>query len=225
MKDFRLDRKADRDYILDVNTRENKPTVEGGESTEELLITFADGRVFRDVQFNEESIRKIIKQQEAQAKAGVENINVFEKRKTRSGIMTGAAIVGGPVIGALAATAITNPIALAIGTGVLTLAAAVPAACSLIKNTGKVSELRKIKYRDEHSTELREYPNYRNALVGLSARKREWFESMEEEGHDPFCITEIDSYTQSDLEQIVQNIATEKKYQFTYTPRRTASGK
>lgn len=225
MKDFRLDRKADRDYILDVKTRESRPTVEGQETTEELLITFADGRVFRDVQFNEESIRKIIKQQEAQAKAGVENIGVFEKRKTRAGIMTGAAIVGGPVIGALAATAIANPVTLAIGTGVLTLTAAVPAVCSLVKNSGKVSELRKIKYRDDHSTDLREFPNYRNALVGLSSRKKNWFEGMLEEGQDPFCITEIDSYSQGDLEQIVQNIETEKKYQFTYVPRKTAGAR
>lgn len=229
MKDFRLDRKADPKYILDVKTSKDKiQTEEGAKSQETLSVRFADGRVFKNIHYSEENISKIIDQQEKQAKAGVENISVFEKRKTNAGIMTGASIIGGPVIGAVAtavAGASANPLAFAIGTGVVTLAAAIPSLYSLFKNGAKVKELNKIKYRDEHKEELRAYPLYQNALVGLSTKTRNWFELMDQEGHDPFCITEIDSYTQSDLEQIMENMDTEKQYQFTYAPKRTAASK
>lgn len=221
MKDFRTSRNADRDYILDVETQDIKSQEEGVEDTRKIVVTFADGRVF-NVDYSPEMLAKFVKQQENQAKEGVKNIEEFQKRKTLSGVMTGAAIVGGPVIGALAASTITNPIVLAIGTGVLTLTTAVPALCLLIRDTGKVSQLNKIKYRDEHLAELKEYPYYENALVGLSSRKRAWFEEMHDEGYDPFSITEIDSCSMSDYEQIVQNVKTSKKYQMT---RRTATQK
>ena len=221
MKDFRTSRKADRDYILDVETQEVKAQEAGVADTKEIVVTFADGRVFH-VDYSEVMLGKFVKQQEEQAKEGVKNIGEFQKRKTLSGVMTGAAIVGGPVIGTLAASAIANPVVLAVGTGVLTLTAAVPAVCSLIRNAGKVSQLNKIKYRDDHLAELKEYPYYDNALVGLSSRKRAWFEDMHHDGYDPFSITEIDSCTMSDYEQIVQNVETSKKYQMT---RKTASSK
>ena len=221
MKDFRTSRKADRDYILDVRTRDIKSQEEGVADTKKIVVTFADGRVF-NVDYSEEMLSKFVKQQEAQAKEGVKNIGEFQKRKTLSGVMTGASIVGGPVIGTLAASTIANPVVLAVGTGVITLAAAIPSVCSLIKNTGKVGQLNKIKYRDEHMAELKDYPYYENALVGLSSRKRAWFEGMYREGYDPFSITEIDSYTMSDIEQIVQNVETSKKYQMS---RRPASSK
>ncbi|MBQ2910577.1 MAG: hypothetical protein IJE53_07190 [Bacilli bacterium] len=225
MKDFRLDRKADPKYILDVKPVKNRPTAEGEEARETLTITFADGRKFDNIEYSAENIQTIIAQQERQARAGVKNLPVFQGRKTIAGVMTAASIVGGPVIGAVTSTAIDNPIALAIGTGVVTLAALIPSACSLVKNAGKVKELRKIKFRDVHRKELETYPNYENALAGLPTRKRQWFEGMANEGQDPFCITEIDSYTQRDLEQIMENMETEKQYTFKYAPRKTASSK
>ena len=105
MKDFRLDRKADPKYILDVKPQEEIRTTADNqtETTETLSIVFADGRVFNNVEYSEENIKKIVAQQEKQAKAGVDNMNVFEKRRTTAGIMTTASIVGGPIIGAVAA--------------------------------------------------------------------------------------------------------------------------
>ena len=104
MKDFRLDRKADPKYILDVTTSKDTTRTEDGKKVQETLsVKFADGRVFKNVNFDEENIAKIIAQQEKQAKAGVGNISVFEKRKTKAGVMTGASIIGGPVIGVAAA--------------------------------------------------------------------------------------------------------------------------
>ena len=229
MKYYRLDRKADPKYILDVITSKDTIRTEDGKKVQETLsVKFADGRVFKNVNYDEENIAKIIAQQEKQAKDGISYINDFEKRKTKAGVMTGASIVGGPVIGVAAATmagSSANPVAFAIGTGIITLAAAIPSLYSLFKNGAKVKELNKIKYRDEHREKLRAYPLYENALVGLSARKRNWFEAMSKEGNDPFCITEIDSYSQNDLELIMENMDTEKQYQFVYAPKRQASAK
>lgn len=227
MKDFRLDRKAEPKYILDVKTDTETTVAEDDsrETTETLRVVFADGRVFNNLEYSEENIKKIIEQQEKQAAAGVGNISVFEKRKTKAGIMTAASIVGGPVIGAVAAGLLPNPFTVAIGAGILTVATAIPAVCSLVKNAGKVSELRKIKYRDDHRKELSTFDQYENSLVGLSSRKRRWFSEMKEEGNDPFCITEIDEFSQSDLEQIIENIDTEKTYKFTYSKRPAAAKK
>ena len=223
MKDFRLDRKADPKYIVDVKTTMVETAAENDqtEQTEALSIVFADGRVFKNVVYSEENLAKIIAQQEKQAKAGVENIGVFEKRKTRAGIMTAASIAGGPVIGAVVAGLLPNPFTVAVAAGVLTIATAIPAVYSLVKNSGKVSELRKIKYRDEHRKKLNEYSNFENALVGLPRRKQKWFAEMAESEGDPFSIVEIDSFSQRDLEQIVENMDTEKTYGFTYVKKPT----
>ena len=229
MKDFRLDRKAEPKYILDIDTKVEKVKTEEGTQTEETLsVRFADGRVFRNIHYSEDNIQKVIEQQERQAQAGLENINVFERRKTLAGIMTGATIVGGPVISVMATSMLgtsENPYVMALNAGIVTLLALVPSVCTLIKNSGKVRELHKIKYRNEHKDDLRSYPLYQNALAGLSSSKKQWFELMAQEGLDPFAITEIDLYSKKDLEQIVENIDTEKQYQFVYAPRRSATSK
>lgn len=226
MKDFRVKRDEEPKYILDVKTEEQTFGENDSQETRETLsIIFADGRVFRNIEYSEANLKKIIEQQEAQAKAGVENIGVFAKRKTRAGIMTTASIVGGPVIGAVAAGLLPNPFTVAIGAGILTVATAIPAVCSLVKNAGKVSELSKIKYRDDNREKLQTFTKYENALVGLSSRQRKWFAEMVEEGNDPFSITEIDEFSQSDLEQIIENIDTEEKFKFTYAKRPKTSKK
>lgn len=217
MKDFRLDRKAEQKYILGVTESTKKvASKQGPIEIDTLSVKFASGKVFKNISYTEENLQKIINKQERQAKKGVEDIGVFKKRKTKAGLMTGASIIGGPVIGALATTTDLNPLTIAIGAGVITLGTFVPALYSLIKNSGKVAELEKIDYRDKNISELETYPQYENALVGLSTRKREWFEEMAEEGDDPFCITEIDSYSKKDLETIMENMGTENAYQFTY---------
>ena len=230
MKDFRLERKANPKYILNVEPVTG-PATESGEPEELLEVTFADGRVFRNIRSTDENIATIVAQQEKQAQEGVENLSVFKRRKTLSGVMSAASVVGGPFI-VKAVTSLcegaqqaeSDPLTFAISAGVVTLAALIPSLCSLVKNAGKVKELNKIKYRTEHREELTTYTEYENSLVGLSPRKQEWFESAVEQGFDPFCITEIDSYSEADLRQIMDNIETEKTYQFTYQakPKTTA---
>ena len=225
MKDFRLDRKAEPKYILDVKTQTTRETVgEEVHDIETYSVKFADGRVFKNILVDDANLQKIIAQQEKQAKAGVENIDVFVKRKKMSGIMTAASIVGGPIIYAAADIATKmDPVAIAIGTGIVTLSALIPSVCSLVKNAGKVGQLRKIEYRDKNKGELSSYTDYENSLAGLSRGTRRYFEEMAEEGQDPFCITEIDQYSLADLEQITENIKTEKTYKFTYRTTQSAN--
>ena len=67
---------------------------------ETLEVHFADGKVFKNVKYDKENLDKIIKRQEEQAAQGVENLPVFKRRLTLSGIMAAASIVGGPFIAA-----------------------------------------------------------------------------------------------------------------------------
>lgn len=216
MKDYRLDQKADPDYIVSV--KEKKSTQDAKNTT--LEVKFADGRKFKNIIANDVNISKIIEQQELQAKAGVENIDVFKNKRTRDGIATGLVLlVGG------AGTINMNSHTFVIATGVITLLTALPFAYSLVRNSRKVKELHKIKYRDEHRDELESFSGYENALAGLSTRKQKWFKDMMKKHEDPFSITEIDSYSKHDLETITKNINTEKNYQFTYKPRQTQPDK
>ena len=53
MKDFRLDRKADPKYILNVTTSKDTTRTEEGKKVQETLsVKFADGRVFKNVNFD-----------------------------------------------------------------------------------------------------------------------------------------------------------------------------
>ena len=226
MKDYRLDRKAEPNYILGVTRKDHEVVDEAGKPISTLHVRFADGRTFKKLVCNEENVAKVIKQQEEQAKKGVENISVFEKRKTKAGIMTGAAIIGGPLIASAADSLVnvatqteSNPVSLCISAGVITLATLVPGIYSLIKNSSKVKELKKIKFRNDNREQLQTFPQYENALVGLPKRKQRWFENVVDNESDPFCITEIDEYTENDLRQIMKNMDTEKTYQFAYTAK------
>ena len=50
MKDFRLDRKAEPKYILDVKTQTTRETVgEEVHDVETYSVKFADGRVFKNI--------------------------------------------------------------------------------------------------------------------------------------------------------------------------------
>ena len=69
MKDFRLDRKAEPKYILDVKTQTTRETVgEEVHDVETYSVKFADGRVFKNILVDDANLQKIIAQQEKQAK-------------------------------------------------------------------------------------------------------------------------------------------------------------
>ena len=232
MKDYRLKKSEQLDYIVEVRPSEAFTLDGQDEAYEAFEVKFADGRVFKNILVDKENVAKVIQKQEEQAKAGVANLPVFERRKTLGGVMTGAAIIGGPLVATAGMTAIENastagndPLSFAIGVGVVTLGCLIPGVYSLIKNAPKVSELRKIKYRDEHREALNSITNYENALAGISKKTAKELIARQENDEDPYCITYVDSYSQKDLETIVGNVEREKAFQFTYAAKSTAAAK
>lgn len=229
MKDYRINKDEQKDYIIGVRTVSSK----GKETPKTLEVEFADGRVFKNIVCDDNNMAKIVEQLEKQAQAGVGNIEVFEKKKTVAGRVLALSLplgfAGGGLISATVEQAAPelqdDPSLFLIGMGAITLMAAIPSAYSLIKNSPKVKELRTIKYRNEHRTELDSFNNYENALAGLPEDTANMFLASVVKGEDPFSVVYIDSYDQQDLETIVENIEREKEYQFTYVKTPTNSKK
>ena len=213
MKDYSLDKEQAKHYIKDFRTVK----AEGGDEYE---IIFADGTVFKQVQANEENLKKIERIQEEQAKSGVANKDVFISRRTKTGILTGLSAVVAGTVGYGLTTLVANAgfvdptaLTLAIGTGVITILGSIPAFAKLVKNCGKVKELEKIEYRDAHQQELSNIDNYANSLSGVSSKVTRLIEEEE----NPFSILNIDSFTQEDLETIIDNMEREEKTGLQYT--------
>ena len=104
--------------------------------------------------------------------------------------------------------------------------AAVVAAISLVgtfiscykakKYNDTQKEFEKIDYRNENKERLESYRDYPNALAGLPKAKQKYFQTE----NAPFCITNIDNFSEDDLKTINNNIAREEKLRFTYVKKR-----
>ena len=207
MKDYSLDKEQAKHYIKDFRTVKT----EGGDEYE---IIFADGTVFKNVRADEANLQKIERIQEEQAKNGVANKETFISRRTKTGVLTGlSAVVAGAAGYGLTTLATTmgfvdpTAITFAIGTGIITILGTIPAFSKLMQNHGKVKELEKIEYRDTHKEQLSNIGGYANSLVGVSAKVA----SLIEEEENPFSILNIDSFSQEDLETIIDNMEREQK--------------
>lgn len=207
MKDYSLDKEQAKHYIKDFRTVKT----EGGDEYE---IIFADGTVFKNVRADEANLQKIERIQEEQAKNGVANKETFISRRTKTGVLTGlSAVVAGAAGYGLTTLATTmgfvdpTAITFAIGTGIITILGTIPAFSKLMQNHGKVKELEKIEYRDTHKEQLSNIGGYANSLVGVSAKVT----SLIEEEENPFSILNIDSFSQEDLETIIDNMEREQK--------------
>ena len=207
MKDYSLDKEQSKHYIKDFRTVKT-------ENGDEYEIIFADGTVFKNVQANEENLKKIERIQEEQAKKGVENKETFISRRTKTGVLTGLSAVAAGVAGygltTLASTmGFVDPTAItfAVGTGVITILGSIPAFSKLMQNHAKVKELEKIEYRDTHTEQLENIEAYANSLVGVPSKVAR----LIEEEQNPFSILNIDSFSQEDLETIIDNMEREKQ--------------
>lgn len=207
MKDYSLDKEQSKHYIKDFRTVKT-------ENGDEYEIIFADGTVFKNVQANEENLKKIERIQEEQAKKGVENKETFISRRTKTGVLTGLSAVAAGIAGygltTLASTmGFVDPTAItfAIGTGVITILGSIPAFSKLMQNHAKVKELEKIEYRDTHTEQLENIEAYANSLVGVPSKVAR----LIEEEQNPFSILNIDSFSQEDLETIIDNMEREKQ--------------
>ena len=209
MKDYSLDQESRKNYIVNMYVADNKT----------LTVVFADGTCFSNIANTQENVDKIAAIQEAQAKKAVANYPTF-KRKEKFALGTFVASVGAS-IGAgvlLQSMPFTNDPLTSIVTGAAVIGAfVVPAGIHLCKSSAKMSELEKIKYRDEHRTTLEQYSVFPNSLMGL--RNKRHFAFSRNQGIDAFSILDIDNFTKEDLESIVTNVEREKKYSFGYTKR------
>ncbi len=209
MKDYSLDRDSKKNYIVNMYVAENKT----------LTIVFADGTCFENIANTQENVDKIVAIQEAQAQKAVSNYPTF-KRKERLALGTFVASIGASV-GAgmlLQSMPLVNDPLTSIVTGAAVVGAfIVPAGIHLCRSSAKMTELDKIKYRDEHRTILEQYRVFPNSLMGL--RNKRHFAFSRSQGIDAFSILDIDNFSKEDLEGIVTNVEREKKYSFGYTKR------
>lgn len=212
MKDYTLKESEKSQYIIDF-WREQDGT---------LSVKFADGKIFSKIAYSAENLKKIEEAQEKQARKGIIHYDRFNTERKNSKVST---ILAGSVTGvmyALGASSmfvpaiqsmdlgVAGPIALGVGT--VTAIGTILSAHKLKKNTGKVRELDKIKYRDAHIDELQSARGYNNAFTGLNTKAAKYYKK---EAH-PYSILNIDKFTQDELETIVQNMATEDATGFDY---------
>lgn len=210
MKNYALNSSEAERFITDV--REN--------SNGTLTITFADGKVFKNIAYTPDNIQKIIAQQEEQAAKGISNYKVFKKKESRAEgrlLLTGIGLCGA-TYGVFCIPAVeqaiqqTNGWPVTLGVGLVLVLGVIPGYARIVRENKRVRELEKLKYRQEHLEDLRSYQQYPNSLSGVNPRVANWIQS---EG-DPFGILNIDQYDEEDLKQICGNIETEKEFGFQY---------
>ena len=122
-----------------------------------LEIEFADGRVFKNIERNDENIKKINKIQEEQARKGLDNYVVFKNRFIKAIVYLGCS---GFATGLVLATALTSqmtPVELFTGLGVINVFGTIPSFCKLLRNKLKMNELDKVSYRDNNIDILKNY--------------------------------------------------------------------
>ena len=188
-----------------------------------LEIEFADGRVFKNIERNDENIKKINKIQEEQARKGLDNYVVFKNRFIKAIVYLGCS---GFATGLVLATALTSqmtPVELFTGLGVINVFGTIPSFCKLLRNKLKMNELDKVSYRDNNIDILKNYKNYENSLVGLDSCTSNYFN--ESSPDNAFAIVNADNYEKSDLETIVSNIDREESLGFTYAKKKYVKNK
>ena len=210
MKDYTLSEEDKSRYILDIHSNPDKT----------FDVEFADGSVFRGVEATSENYLKVKRILEDQAKKGVENYSVFEGNREKAkvcsalsglGLATlGVGICSIPKIGDIILR--EPPVAAICGVTALTVLGTMPSIVKMVKNSKKVDELDKIRYRNDHRRELESIPRYPNSLCGT----RESIKTLIRRDRDPFSMLHVDDYSIEDLENIVNNVQKEEDYQFTY---------
>ena len=209
-----------KDYLLDDKKGASKYIREAREDGKgNLSIEFGDGSVFRNIEACPENIQKIVEVQEAQAKNGIKNMSSYINREKSSKVRTIlsglGSVAGSTLLSVIASSCLQqpmNPLIVTAGIGAITILGTIPAYYRLRKDHAKVEELSKLRYRNEHLSELRSYAKYPNALAGIRPRLSSWMKKQE----DPFSILSIDEFSEEDLRKIVSNMDVEEAYQFHY---------
>lgn len=227
MKSYRIDKSKYPTDILEVTIGEPIEDEQGNPiSKDSLDVHFADGRVYTRLENEPENIAKIHAKQEKQVEDGISILPRLKRRRTLGGITRGIFSLVGTIAAPIFSNQIILPtfdveadtVKMAITGGILAvtgLAGAIGTGVYLKNKNLAIDELEKLKYRNDHSSELNSIDEYPNSLVGLSQKQIDRIESYESD-EDPFNVGVVDSYTKKDLETIVSNVEREKEFGFQY---------
>lgn len=210
MRDYRL--KKNGCYIREVTSDILK------DGTEVLNVKFANGRVFKNILYDKENMKKIVEQQENQAQEGINNLPLLKKKLKKQGIITGCTGMLGGITGygisQMQELLFQNddPIILPLSIGLLTITGLAIGLGPLIKNKMIIGEIEKIKFCEENRHDLRAYIYYPNSLVNVNKKSAEILRDAKKQRLDPFYTINVDCFTRSDLENIVENVHRERKY-------------
>lgn len=206
MRDFSKNKEEREKYVLKVFYMDN----------DTYTVVFADGRVFEGIKACDENIEKLNQLQEEQAKNGVDNIDYFKKRVTKSGIITAFVgafmVVGSMVVASLPHMKSQDPIFITSSLGMIVILGVIPPFAKLVEDYKSVCELEKYKFRDLHRNELNSVFDYQNSLSGIDKEKKNKIIELDK----PFSMIYMDYYNQDDLEMIISDIEKENSFQFIY---------
>ncbi len=220
MKDYTLSKDDERDYI--------KEFIEEANGT--YTVVFASGKRFV-VSPTDKNFSTLVEQQEAQAQEAVSNYDKFVVKRNIGRVLTPisgiAAGIGGYALSTLPLVQSVvgdNPVALAAGIGTIAILGAIPMGVKLVRNSGRVKELKKIKMRDKNEERLIQIltsPEHRNRFQGLKQGSKERLREVMHEGCNPWSIIFVDEpyFDLKEMQTLLDNGEIQDKYGFEYTKR------
>lgn len=220
MKDYTITKDEKKDYIIDFIENDNGT----------YTVLFADGKKFI-VSSTDKNFDILVKQQETQAQEAVANNSKFVLKRNIGRALTPlsgiAAGVGGYALSTLPVVQNAvgdNPVALAVGIGTIALLGAIPFGSKLVRDSGKVNELKKIKMRDENVGRLNQIlksEEYKNRYQGLKQSSKERLSELVSEGADPWSIIFIDEpyFDLEEMQILLDNGDIQDTFGFEYIRR------
>lgn len=220
MKDYTITKDEKKDYIIDFIKNDNGT----------YTVLFADGKKFI-VSSTDKNFDILVKQQETQAQEAVANNSKFVLKRNIGRALTPlsgiAAGVGGYALSTLPVVQNAvgdNPVALAVGIGTIALLGAIPFGSKLVRDSGKVNELKKIKMRDENVGRLNQIlksEEYKNRYQGLKQSSKERLSELVSEGADPWSIIYINEpyFDLEEMQILLDNGDIQDTFGFEYIRR------
>ena len=220
MKDYTITKDEKKDYIIDFIENDNGT----------YTVLFADGKKFI-VSSTDKNFDILVKQQETQAQEAVANYSKFVLKRNIGRALTPlsgiAAGVGGYALSTLPVVQNAvgdNPVSLALGIGTIALLGAIPFGSKLVRDSGKVNELKKIKMRDENVGRLNQIlksEEYKNRYQGLKQSSKERLSELVSEGADPWSIIYINEpyFDLEEMQILLDNGDIQDTFGFEYIRR------
>jgi hypothetical protein len=210
LKDYAIEGIDKSSFIVDV--------IKNNDNT--YTVKFADGRVFTNIEANQDNLNIIEDTLEEQADIVTKNFALYSKRESKN-LHT---MIGSGVCSAFISSVIANylsilidlgdkPTAVICGIGTITVLSMIPSGIKLAKEKSRISEGKKIRFRNKNIDKLNSFDNYENSLAGLSNKQ---VKRIIDNTDNPFSLIDIDKYNEEDLHKIISNIERENKFKFTY---------